>query len=89
MISLDAHIISKGVFKVNFDDEKKAFACRKKLNTFFNQSIIPALELSFDQYTDANQLTKVQRLEIDIGTIDIEHVDSGWLKQKTALNINR
>ena len=89
MISFDAHIIHKGVFKVGFDDEKQAFDGRKKLSPFFHQSIIPSLELSLDEYADSKTLIKIHRLEIDLGTIDLEQGDSEWVKQQIYKQVSR
>lgn len=64
------------VFDLQFPDEPTAFGARKKLETLFHSDFIPVLETVLDQHAPAGRPYYIPRLEIDLGSINPEQVET-------------
>lgn len=64
-----AHSIQKVNFDLNFATQEAAEKARRQYLTTFQQAVLPALAKVFDSYAKADEIIRINRLTIDLGTI--------------------
>jgi len=70
------HQIKRAVFDLQFSNEATAFVVRKKLEMLFHSDFIPVLETVFDQHAPLGQPFYIPRLEIDLGALDSDSIET-------------
>src|SRR5258706_14055279 len=74
------HVIKTQVLDVLIDNTDQAFELQQSLSDLFYAAILTALEKTFDQLSPGDQLIYVDRMEIDLGMIEMNDL------QKEALS---
>lgn len=73
------HQIKRVVFDFQFSDETTAFGARKKIETLFHSDCLPVLESVFEAHVPSGSFYHIPRLEIDLGTLNLEHIETADL----------
>ena len=63
------HIIQKQVLEVEMENPADAFQFRNRLGEVYHEKILPQLEDLFDKIGTADKLIRIEKLEVDIGTV--------------------
>ena len=71
------HLIGKQIFDIRIGASGDAFGLSNKLSSLFWRSIVPLLEDLFDQFAGEQELVRIGRLEIDLGTLSEEQLIQG------------
>jgi len=69
-LSNQNHIIKKTSFEVKTPPSKQDL---DRLSIYFKNRVLPALEKALYQHFGSEQYIKLNKLEIDLGKIDLEH----------------
>jgi hypothetical protein len=83
------HRIRQAVFEFQFPDEKTAFRVRKQLENLFYEQIMPILEELFNQHAPNGQVYRIDRLEIDLGQMEPDHLDKALIRQMILTQLGR
>jgi hypothetical protein len=78
------HIINNATFDVTLSRENDAVKARAQLTDFFQQRLQPVLDQALTAYAPAGDY-RIERLVIDIGSIDIFHPDSAISEKILAI----
>src|SRR5687767_80197 len=71
------HIIQKQIFDLWVHREVDALALQQRVIDRFWMDIIPELEEQFDKISSGQDTIRLDRLEIDLGNVTEEMIDSG------------
>jgi hypothetical protein len=74
-----SHIVSTFSWDTVFDDREQAFALQERLSDWCGLHLQKEVEKVFNRLCPADQTWKIDRLEIDLGVIDIENLESDLL----------
>lgn len=83
------HRIRKAIFELRFPNEKAAFRGRMQLAEQFEQVFVPLLADICDAYAPNGQTVPIDRLEIDLGSIDPERLHEASLRQAIQAALDR
>lgn len=65
------HIIKKQVLEITIDGREKAGQAQEKFKQLFQEHLLPAISAVFDQISPDGELHRIDRLEIDLGEVDL------------------
>lgn len=71
------HTIKKQIFDLELKKGTDAFALQQRVSDRFYMDILPEMEECFDELSRADQTIRIDRLEIDLGSITEEMIDNG------------
>ncbi len=66
------HVINRVSLEVKFQDKESAFKGRGTLQDIFYKSVLPQLEKAIEKYSFKSQVIRINRLEIDLGTLPFD-----------------
>ncbi len=71
------HIVQKSHLQIKVRDKARAYEIQSQVIALFQAAVIPMLEQEFDALAPADQLIRIDRLQLDLGTIDLQdlHMD--------------
>lgn len=75
------HIIGKQQLQINIVSDENHFDLQQRVSTFYWEQVTPVLEQLFDQFADAETLIQLDKLEIDLGTIPLEELETTFVQQ--------
>ncbi|MEM8525031.1 MAG: contractile injection system tape measure protein [Bacteroidota bacterium] len=81
MSFVSAHIIQKLSFEVKKSTEKGSFSFQQSLGAWSKKSLLPAIEKLFDEYDDKELFFTINRLEIEVGKVNIDNWQEELLEQ--------
>lgn len=87
MPNAPCHIINKATFDATLSKENDAFKARAQLADFFRQHLQPVLDQALTAYAPEGDY-RIDRLVIDLGTIDIFHPDTAISQKILAIISN-
>jgi hypothetical protein len=74
------HTIKKQIFDLWIDKRLDAFVLQQQVSDRFWTDLLPEMEKIFNELSDNDQTIKIDVLEIDLGSITPEMIDSGeWM----------
>lgn len=71
------HVIKKQVFDLWVHRQLDALALQQRISDRFPEDIVPELEKRFDEVSDETSAIQIESLEIDLGLITEEMIDTG------------
>lgn len=74
------HIINQLSIELSVSSEAEAFGLRKDLNEVLQNEIMAIIDELCTQYSDAEETLKIERLEIDLGTILSDNFKKNWIE---------
>jgi hypothetical protein len=77
------HIIARQILEVQVPSEKDAAMIRRKISTIYKRKIVPLIESCCDQYGSPEKTYRIDRIELDLGKIDINKFEEQF-SHKTA-----
>lgn len=89
MATTPRHRIKRAVFDLRFPDEAVAFDVRRRLESLFERTVAPALETVFDARAPNGIEHRIDRIEIDLGTLDPDRLDETHLGALIAAQVDR
>ncbi|MBL6445817.1 hypothetical protein JMN32_05835 [Fulvivirga sp. 29W222] len=69
------HTIQKQSFEVDFPSEKKAYEFQERFSTLVKEQVSRTIEAVFDKVNPKNAVLRISRLEIDLGTVDLDNLE--------------
>lgn len=69
------HIIQKLIFEVDIDSRDKVHRTHEEFSRLFREAIVPILEKVLDQYDVPGHLIRIDKLELDLGSLDFNSID--------------
>ncbi len=71
------HIVQKSHLQIKVRDKARAYEIQSQVIALFQTAVVPMLEQEFDALAPADQLIRIDRLQLDLGTIDLQdlHMD--------------
>lgn len=73
------HFIRQQYFDVELKgSESEGFALQHRLSDLYYAQLLPAIEKALDQCSSASNHMVIDRLDIDVGTIDFERIDQDF-----------
>ena len=82
------HIIQKQLFHLTVNDENKAQHLLNDLGKTYHEKMIPALDALFQKYNVNGKIIRIDRLEIDLGTISEKDMETE-LVSKTLVEMEK
>lgn len=82
------HIIKKQVIEISLDKKLDAFYIQQKVSNYYYAKILPLLHQAFDAASSDDELITIERLEINIGTLDAKEFENGDWEEKIFRNIS-
>lgn len=76
-----AHVVQDLQFEVDFDTEELAFETQERVRSFAQGAALRVLEEVFDEVGSAPQVLRLEQLEIDLGEMDADDLESQWLER--------
>ena len=73
MLARNTHIIQKQSFEIGFENPENTLGLQNQVAQVFYESLKPRMEKMFDEMFDHDQYAVIDRLEIDLGTLDPEN----------------
>lgn len=89
MVTASRHRIKRAVFDLRFPDESVAFVVRRRLEVVFGRTVMPALETAFDAHAPNGIEQRIDRIEIDLGTLDPDRLDETRLGALIEAQVER
>lgn len=81
------HIIKKQVIELSLDKKLDAFYIQQKVSNHYYAKILPLLLRAFDAASSDDELITIERLEVNIGTIDLKELEKDTWVAKIFTNL--
>ena len=78
------HRIKRLVFAMECADQAAAFAARSRLFAMVDDAVVPALDEALSAYAHDRRLHRIDRIEIDLGRLTLEHLDARRLRARSS-----
>ena len=69
------HIIKKQIIELNLSSQQGAFELQNEVSRIYRHKIIPLIDNLLSQFSDADTIHRINTLEINLGNIDINHLE--------------
>lgn len=70
------HIIKKQIIDLDLPPGENGFQIQEEFRTVFLERILPEMERLFDQYAGPDEVLKIDKLEVDFGSIPMDKLNS-------------
>lgn len=74
-MAANLHTIQKQSFEVDFPSEDKVYDFQERFSRLVKDKIARIIETTFDKVSSAENILRISRLEIDLGTIDYNNLE--------------
>lgn len=81
MYKKSAHIVSKFQWNTVFDSREQAFVLQERLSDWCRVNLQKEVEKVFNRLCPADQTWKIDRLEINLGALQFEHLETELLEK--------
>lgn len=82
------HIIKKQIINLSIDKGIDAFHLQQKISVEFWSKMVPLLEKIFDAVSLENETISLEKLEIDVGMINVKQIEKGNFEEVVFKKIN-
>jgi len=79
MLSDRHHVIKRQILEVEVDPSIPATGLQNRMSQLYRQKIVPLLDAYCSQWSDAETVHRIDRLEIDLGEIDLTTFDTDYV----------
>ncbi|HUF11095.1 MAG TPA: contractile injection system tape measure protein, partial [Rhodothermales bacterium] len=83
------HRVQKVVFDLACGDQTTAFKARRRLARAFGDSLGSVLEEVFDGHSPNGRPYRIQRMEVDLGVLDLERFDDHQIRELLLSRLRR
>jgi len=90
------HIIKKQIIELRLNSQAEAFELQNKVSEIFQCKILPLLETCCNQLSSADEIHRIDKLEVDLGDIDLNALEAELIekfvpafRQKLARKLDR
>ena len=70
------HIIGRQIFDIDFSSKENSVVLQDKISSIFNNFLLDEMNQLFDRILPSNRIIKVDSLQINLGDIDFELLDT-------------
>lgn len=77
------HIIGKQMLHLNVISDENHFDLQERFSRFFWEQVQPVLESVFDKYAAGDAVIQLEKLEVDLGEISFENLETEFVKKLT------
>ncbi len=74
----EAHVIDRLEFAVEFASEAQAFDAQPRLSAFLGRVATATIDSVFDEFSSADRILRLDRLEIDLGRVGGGDLELQW-----------
>lgn len=82
------HIIKKQIINLSIDKKIDSFYLQQKISVAFWSKIVPLFEKIFDAVSLENETIRLDKLEIELGTINVKQIEKGNFEELVFKKIN-
>ncbi len=83
-MSAQRHSIKRQVLELTLSDSQEAWRLQQELGRIYRQRLVPLIERCCDELSTPASLHRLERLELDLGHIDIDHLESELVARVSA-----
>ncbi len=73
-VSQQQHSIKKQIIEINLSSQTDAFELQNEISRIYNHKFIPLIDNLLSQFSSSEIIYQINQLEIDLGNIDIHHL---------------
>jgi hypothetical protein len=77
----ETHVVQELQFEIAFDDEEQAWDTQQRASDFVQQRALSIVEEAFDELHAAGRVLRVESLELDLGAVDPEQLETQWAER--------
>ena len=81
MTPIQQHIIKRQIFELDVPPEQGNFQLQQRVETWFEEKVLPKLDLLFSELLPQDRYLEIEQLEIDLGDIDINTFETNFADQ--------
>ncbi|MCP4694352.1 MAG: hypothetical protein GY859_40350 [Desulfobacterales bacterium] len=78
---MQRHVIEKQILELKLNSREDAFQIQNAVGALFRREVVPLIEAYCNQYSHADVIHRIDRLEIDIGKIDIRDLEKEFVEK--------
>ena len=64
------HLIGKQIFELELDRPEKSYALQQRISEMVWEKLVPAMATLFDEIVGEEEIVRIEKIELDLGTID-------------------
>jgi hypothetical protein len=83
-VGAQRHSIKRQVVELTLADSRDTWRLQQELGRIYRQRLVPLIERDCDELSTPDCLYRLERLELDLGTIDIDHLESELVAKVSA-----
>lgn len=85
----DKHIINKQILELSLHDNLEAVNVQKRISEVFRSKLFPRLDELFTNLSGKNDVLRIEKLELDIGDININKIEEEIVSKSIAALENK
>jgi hypothetical protein len=74
-VSQQQHSIKKQIIEINLSSQTDAFELQNEISRIYHHKFIPLIDNLLSQFSSSEIIYQINQLEIDLGNIDIHHLE--------------
>ncbi|WP_346293015.1 contractile injection system tape measure protein [Sphaerothrix gracilis] len=78
------HVIKQQILELQIDSEVKAFELQNRISALYRSQVVPLIEAYCDRLSDADSIYRIDRLEIDLGEIELAALETDFVQKIAA-----
>lgn len=76
---MQRHIIKQQVLDLQIPSQKGSFELQNRVSSLYRNKIIPLMDTVLSQLSDSDKIHRIDSLEIDLGTVDINDLEAQFV----------
>ncbi|NEQ31630.1 MAG: hypothetical protein F6K04_11580 [Leptolyngbya sp. SIO4C5] len=78
------HVIKQQILELRVGSEVKAFELQNRISALYRSQVVPLIEAYCDRLSDADSIYRIDRLEIDLGEIELAALETDFVQKIAA-----
>ena len=83
-MSQQRHVIKQQILELQIGSEVKAFELQNRISALYRSQVVPLIEAYCDRLSDADSIYRIDRLEIDLGEIELAALETDFVQKIAA-----
>lgn len=81
MTKATTHIIQQQILEINIEKKEWASDIQDRVSEVYHSSVLPMLDEMFSAYSHGHKRIRIDKLELDIGSLNMENLEEDLLRQ--------